>query len=332
MESISRRLSSLRRFSGSASGRLIMASCLTGLLVWVVLVLAPEPVIIKVDGQPMLHRSLYRTVGSVLAEAGVELGPKDAVQPDPGATVTRGMVITVNRAVCVIVKADGRTMMVQTPKVPVRDVLQAAGIAVGPLDRVSIPLADVVAEGTVITINRIAQRVVIERYQLPALVERIDDPQMERGESRLVRAGTPGEAERQVEVTFVNGRPTGRVLLSNLVMRNPVSRLIAMGTVSVVSRGGNTIRFRNAIDVLATAYSFENGRYTCTGQLVHFGVVAVDPGVIPLGTRLYVEGYGYATAGDTGRAIKGDRIDVFFESERDCDRWGRRYTKVYVLQ
>ena len=71
---------------------------------------------------------------------------------------------------------------------------------------------------------------------------------------------------------------------------------------------------------------------TPVGQLVHFGVVAVDPGVIPLGTRLYVEGYGYATAGDTGRAIKGDRIDVFFESERDCDRWGRRYTKVYVLQ
>lgn len=74
MESIARRLSSLRKFSGSASGRLIMASCLTGLLVWVVLALAPVPVIIKVDGQPMLHRSLYRTVGAVLAEAGVELG------------------------------------------------------------------------------------------------------------------------------------------------------------------------------------------------------------------------------------------------------------------
>jgi 3D (Asp-Asp-Asp) domain-containing protein len=53
--------------------------------------------------------------------------------------------------------------------------------------------------------------------------------------------------------------------------------------------------------------------------------------VIPLGTRLYIEGYGYATAEDIGRAIKGDRVDVFFESESDCARWGRRYTKVYIL-
>jgi 3D (Asp-Asp-Asp) domain-containing protein len=54
--------------------------------------------------------------------------------------------------------------------------------------------------------------------------------------------------------------------------------------------------------------------------------------VIPLGTRLYIEGYGYATAGDVGRAIKGDRIDVFFGSQWDCERWGCRNTKVYVLE
>jgi 3D (Asp-Asp-Asp) domain-containing protein len=59
--------------------------------------------------------------------------------------------------------------------------------------------------------------------------------------------------------------------------------------------------------------------------------VAVDPRVIPLGTRLYIDGYGYATAEDIGGAIKGNRIDLFFESNRDCDRWGLRRTKVYIL-
>jgi uncharacterized protein YabE (DUF348 family) len=332
METITRGLFSLRRLQASASGRLILAGCLTGLLVLGALALSPEPVIIKVDGHPVLYRSLYRTVGSVLAEAGVKLGPNDAVQPALGATVTGGMVIAVNRAVGVRVNADGRTVMLQTSKAPAGEVLQAAGIDLGPLDRVSIPLGDVVADGTVITVNRVAEKIVNESYQLPASVERLDDPQMEQGESRVVRAGVPGEGERQFEVTFVDGRPSGRLQLSDLVVRNPVSRLIAFGTVSAVSRGGNTIRFRNAIDVLTTAYSFENGSYTCTGQLVHFGVVAVDPTVIPLGTRLYIEGYGYATADDIGRAIKGDRVDVFFESERDCERWGRRYTKVYVLE
>jgi uncharacterized protein YabE (DUF348 family) len=332
MEAISRGLSSLRRFYGTVSARLILASCLTVLLVCGVLALAPEPVIITVDGHPVLYRSLYRTVGSVLAEAGVKLGPNDAVQPDPGTTVTRGMLIAVNRAVGVRVNVDGRTVVVQTPKASVGDVLQAAGIDLGSLDRVNISLGDVVANGTVITVNRVAEKIMTERSQLPAPVERMDDPQMERGESRVVRAGTPGEAERQFEVTFVDGRPNGRVLLSSLVVRNPVSRLIAFGTVSTVSRGGNAIPFRNAINVVATAYSAENGSHTCTGQLVRFGVVAVDPAVIPLGTRLYIEGYGYATAGDVGRAIKGDRIDVFFGSERDCERWGRRNTKVYVLE
>ncbi len=324
-------LTKAKNLLNSMTRRLILAAVLLSLLVWAALALAPQPVVIKVDGQPMLHWSLYRTVGPVLAEAGVKLGPKDAVQPDLTATVTRGMVITVNKAVNVKVNVDGGTVAVQTPKIPVSDVLQAAGIVLGPLDRVNIPLADVVAEGTVITINRVAEKIVYERYQLPVPVERMEDPQMERGESRTVTAGMPGIAQRQVEVVFVDGRPANQLVLADQVIRKPVSRLIAFGTLSMVSRGGNTVRFQKVIDVVATAYSYDAGRYTCTGKPVHFGVVAVDPSVIPLGARLYVEGYGYATADDIGGAIKGDRIDVFFESLRDCDRWGRRHTKVYIL-
>ncbi|MFC6387138.1 peptidoglycan-binding protein [Sporolactobacillus kofuensis] len=60
-------------------------------------------------------------------------------------------------------------------------------------------------------------------------------------------------------------------------------------------------------------------------------VIAVDPSVIPLGTRLYVEGYGYAVAGDTGGAIKGRKIDVFFNNNTDALQWGRRTVKVKVL-
>jgi uncharacterized protein YabE (DUF348 family) len=287
--------------------------------------------LIRVDGQPMVYRSLQRTVGSVLAEAGVGLGPDDAVQPDLTATVDRGSVITVNRAVGVRVNVDGRSVVLQTPKIPVSGVLQAAGIGLGPLDRVSIPLANMVTDGTVITVNRVVEQVVTERYQLPVPLQRMNDPQMEQGESRTVRAGTPGVAQRRVEVVFVDGQPTSRLLLGSQVVTNPVSKLIAFGTVNSVSRGGNTIHFSSALDVLATSYSYAAGRYTCTGQVAHFGGVAVDPRVIPLGTRLYVEGYGYATADDIGGAIKGDRMDVFFESERDSVRWGRRYVKVYIL-
>ena len=60
-------------------------------------------------------------------------------------------------------------------------------------------------------------------------------------------------------------------------------------------------------------------------------VVAVDPDVIPLGTKLYVEGYGYAVAGDTGGAINGNRIDIFMADRSDALNWGRRTVKVKIL-
>ncbi|MDE8692446.1 3D domain-containing protein, partial [Faecalibacterium sp. DFI.5.82] len=61
-------------------------------------------------------------------------------------------------------------------------------------------------------------------------------------------------------------------------------------------------------------------------------VIAVDPNVIPLGTKVHVEGYGEATAADTGGAIKGNKIDVFVPSKSDAINWGVRTVKVKVLK
>lgn len=87
--------------------------------------------------------------------------------------------------------------------------------------------------------------------------------------------------------------------------------------------------------MVATAYSnLGNGKWgsqTATGVTCRRGIVAVDPRVIPLGTRLYVEGYGECRAMDTGGAIKGMRIDLFMDRESECNRWGRRRVQVYVL-
>jgi 3D (Asp-Asp-Asp) domain-containing protein len=70
---------------------------------------------------------------------------------------------------------------------------------------------------------------------------------------------------------------------------------------------------------------------TASGMRAGYGVVAVDPRVIPLRTRLYVPGYGYAIAGDTGGAIKGNRIDLGFATYAEAIRWGRRPVEVYIL-
>jgi len=70
---------------------------------------------------------------------------------------------------------------------------------------------------------------------------------------------------------------------------------------------------------------------TASGMHVQPGVIAVDPRLIPLGTHVYVKGYGYSIAADTGGAIKGRRIDVYMETLSQAYQWGRRSVKVYIL-
>lgn len=81
----------------------------------------------------------------------------------------------------------------------------------------------------------------------------------------------------------------------------------------------------------ATAYT-HTGNRTYTGTWPSRGTIAVDPKVIPLGSRLWVEGYGFGVAEDTGGAIKGHIVDVFLENEEACREWGRRKVKVRVYK
>ena len=94
-------------------------------------------------------------------------------------------------------------------------------------------------------------------------------------------------------------------------------------------------RYQKKLDMEASAYTTEDpgsGNYTKRGNRLRKGLVAVDPRVIPLGTRLYVEGYGYAVADDIGGAIKGNKIDLAYESRKNALQFGRRKVIVYILE
>ena len=112
---------------------------------------------------------------------------------------------------------------------------------------------------------------------------------------------------------------------------------------------GTLIEYEGVMQLEATAYCacYECcGKYpgnkwygiTATGTRAKVGTIAVDPRVIPLGTKVYVEGlygaknYGYATAEDTGGAIKGKIIDLYFDTHRETINWGRQQVKVYILK
>lgn len=86
----------------------------------------------------------------------------------------------------------------------------------------------------------------------------------------------------------------------------------------------------NTKSFVATAYSLSANRMA-NGQRVHYGAVAADPRVLPLGTVIYIEGMGQFVVKDTGGAIKGNRLDIWMPSTKNAFKFGRRTVKVRVI-
>lgn len=158
------------------------------------------------------------------------------------------------------------------------------------------------------------------------------------GETQLAHTGQPGLLIRTYDVTYDGSKPIQYKLVSEKVVKEAINRVLLAGirtreARALPSRFGMYTRVRE-MDMIATGYSpYEgSGSGRCaTGMRAGYGVVAVDPRVIPLGSRLYIEGYGYAIAGDTGGAIRHNRIDLGMNTWRQANDVGRRRVHVYVL-
>lgn len=208
------------------------------------------------------------------------------------------------------------------------------GFVPSPLDQVApSPTASLQADGEV-QVLEIRQRLSSREIAIPYQTTTQPDPNLYAGFSHLLAYGQDGLASEQIMTTFVDGKAVSDRVLSTKVVRPPSDAVMAIGTLHVLYRGGSPLRFSKVENMVSTGYypspTWSNG-YTATGVRATFGVVAVDPRVIPLGTRLYIPGYGYALAADTGGAIVGNRIDLCFDSEQQALDWGVRDIQVYIL-
>ena len=157
---------------------------------------------------------------------------------------------------------------------------------------------------------------------------------MEKGMEAVVEHGIPGKKLATVRQMFEDGREAGFDILSEKILAEPTPEVLRVGTREANDPSRGTIRFKKMLVMEATAYTpFDDGQsgLTASGIPARRGVVSVDPRVIPLGTRVYVMGYGPALAADTGGAIKGARIDLCFEDYNEAIRFGRRTVEVYIL-
>lgn len=290
-----------------------------------------KDVSIFIDGKKTQVHTFKKTVGEALTEANISVKENDRIIPGLAQEIIDKDSIRITRAIPVTVVADGKEIKLETVPVSVTKVLKMSGVKLGSLDYPSKALNQTVSSGDKIKVTRVKQEYVTKKVVLEFTEERRLDPKLEKGITRLVRKGSPGLAEKTILITYKDGKPVSRTLAGKKIIKEPKSRLIAMGTISSASRSGKRFDFERALVVEATAYTHTGSR-TATGLYPEVGTVAVDPDIIPLGSKLYIEGYGFAKAQDVGGAIRGNRVDVFVDTQGAAMRWGRRTVKTYVLK
>ena len=158
------------------------------------------------------------------------------------------------------------------------------------------------------------------------------------GKVKVKKAGVRGEKLVRYLVRYKDGVPMNRQVLGAEVTTKPVDEVVEIGSAGRYTSRGE-FRSRKILKMHATGYDpgprscgkYATGRTAC-GMKAGYGVVAVDTDVIPMGTKLYIEGYGHAVAGDRGSAIKGNRIDLGFDTYREARKFGRKQVVVHILQ
>ncbi|MGI5912712.1 MAG: 3D domain-containing protein [Syntrophomonadaceae bacterium] len=290
-----------------------------------------KSVTIAVDGNTIKsHVLLDNTVQKVLKKEGIILGEYDRVEPSLNSKIKRDTRITITRAFKVKVIADGKTKEIVTPPIPIKDAIRLAGFKLNENDIVkTIPVTQTTPNQE-IEVIRVTESEVKFEEPIAYGVDRITDNTLERGLSKTISPGQNGVALNTIKITYHNGEEVKREVIRKETLQKPKNQVIAMGTITTASRGNHLLNFKEVRYMETSAYT-HTGYRTATGVYPEVGMVAVDPNVIPMGTRLYIEGYGFGQAADTGGSIKGDRLDLFMEDRSQCINWGRKKVKVYIL-
>lgn len=291
-------------------------------------------------GFPIEVYSTRSSVSGALEALNAGFSPHDIVFPSAGTQLTAGLHVFVARADPVLLSiAGGEPLRVYTHAETVAELLAEQGITLDNLDSVQ-PAPDtlITAEMTV-AVTSAEEAIVVEETVLPFETIYMDDPTMTEGESYISQYGADGYILDEYKVSYENGQEVGKELISETVVE-PTYHVIVQGTAPppvavaavVQAPSSGDVGCASTMSVWATWYNAASAgdSTTATGTTVKKGTVAVDPSVIPLGTQMYIPGYGYGWAEDTGGAVKGKIIDLGY-GPNDAVDWASGYVDICIL-
>lgn len=300
-----------------------------------------KTVYVSIDGKESKIVTYKNSFKKALAVNKISVGPKDKTTPSLDSRVNNGDKINIKRAVNVEVAVDGKQLKIKSAEDTIEKMFEAENITVDDYDKVSPSKQTTLKDGIKVSVTRVKIDLVKENKAIDFAVVQKPDDNMERGMTKLLQEGQNGERQITTKIVYEDGKEIARQVVSEIVTKQPVQKIVASGTLGVLnlSRGGSKVLYNKSIKVRATAYckAETGGARTASGTSTRrnqngYSSIAVDPRVVPLGTKVYVEGYGYAIAEDTGGAIQGNVIDLYFDSSSEMNNWGSRYVNVYFIK
>lgn len=321
---------------------------------------AKNTYLINDGGRVTIHTTYATDPADVLDEAGLELDGEDTYTTSIGIGVSE---ITIQRKQTVSILYGRKTMTVSSYGETVESLLNRLNITLTENDVISTTLRTKTYDGMVLTISRNFTEEETYVVAIPHNVEYCYDASLPEGEQKVLTPGRDGQIQCVASVCYVDGVEVSRTVLEQKVISQPVDALIAIGTAVtqtpettpeapaapekpiigdgiIITPNGETLTYTSSKKMVATAYTNTDPGctiWTAIGTYCRVGAIAVDPKVIPYGTRMYIVSddgkyiYGIAVAEDCGKSIKGDRIDLYFDTDAECWTFGIRSCTVYFL-
>ena len=265
------------------------------------------------------------------------------------ATILGGYSL-LNKDITLVV--DGKEKEISTFKSNVEDLLVAENIKYDSNDIISQDLSTKLSDKMRIEVINVTEEIIKESKEVPFDVTVVEDNDLLKGETKVEEEGQTGKNELVYKITYHNGKAVEKTFLEEIVSTEPVNKVVKKGTkveeVKVASsRGESTRRPVSAnntnsnstssssrgkhISVVATAYTGHG--ITATGTKPKWGTIAVDPSIIPYGTKVYIPQFNKTfIAEDCGGAIKGNKIDIYMNDETSVRNWGRKTIDIYIVK
>lgn len=315
-----------------------------------------KSIYLVVDGQTQTIETRQSLVNQVLDEQSITLHPDDAVSRPLASSLKDGDRIVIVRAVPVKVSVDGTTKEHFTTQNNVGNIIKELDVTLDEDDKVTPAVASAVTADLDIQIVRVTKQNVEKTEPVPFTVVKTADNSLPKGETKVVEQGSEGLVVHSVEKVYEDGIFVSKRWLGKEVVKPATSKVIAVGTKEtavlsasitrtdqsvnisgLTTKDGVSFKYKKMLkNVTLTAYSSEEdgiGTRTASGTRVTEGrTIAVDKSVVPLGWWVYIEGIGFRKAEDTGGAIKGNKMDVYYDSLKTAKNFGRKKGRtVYVI-